>query len=195
MLIVYILLAVLVYIVFLIVATRCCFKMKTYNKGQKKDVLIVLGYPTKKDGRLSAILRERVNKAAQLYHEGVSNTIICSGAAAHNRFIEAAVMAQALIDRGVPDHTIIREMDSKSTYQNLFNSKKIMERMGLNTAVIVSSPWHLRKASSYAIKLGMKHTLEKSKLPREYLILGIGMIYLFEYTRMLINHWRYAKVN
>lgn len=195
MLIAYILLAVLAYIVLLIVATRCYFKMKTYNNGQKKDVLIVLGYPTKKDGSLSAILRERVNKAAQLYHEGVSNTIICSGAAAHNRFIEAAVMAQALIDQGVPDNNIIREKDSKSTYQNLFNSKKIMERMGLNTAVIVSSPWHLRKASSYAIKLGINHTVEKSNLPREYLILGIGMIYLFEYTRMLINHWRYAKVN
>lgn len=169
--------------------------MKTYNNGQKKDVLIVLGYPPKKDGSLSAILRERVNKAAQLYHEGVSNTIICSGAAAHNKFIEAAVMAQALIGRGVPDNNIIREKDSKSTYQNLFNSKKIMERMRLNTAVIVSSPWHLRKASSYAIKLGINHTVEKSNLPREYLILGIGMIYLFEYTRMLINHWRYAKVN
>ncbi|MDN3955181.1 YdcF family protein [Sporolactobacillus laevolacticus] len=194
MLIVYILLAIFLYLVFLIVVTRCYFKKKPYNDGQKKDVLIVLGYPTKKDGSVSVILRERVNRAVQLYHEGISNTIICSGAAAHNDFIEADVMAQALIDQGVPNNCIIRERHSKSTYQNIVNSKKIMQRMKLNSAVIVSSPWHLRKASSYAIKLGINHTVEKSKFPREYLIIGIGMIYIFEYTRMLITHWRYSQV-
>lgn len=111
-----------------------------------------------------------------------------------NNYIEAdIIMAQALIELGVSSHCIIREELAKSTYENLVNSKKIMQNRKLNTAVIVSSPWHLRKASSYAFKLEIDHTVEKSKLPHEYLMIGIGMIYLYVYTQMFINYLRHRQ--
>lgn len=168
-------------------------KKAPYNNGQKKDVIIVLGYPAKKDGSVSPILRERINKAAKLYHEGIAEVIICTGAAVANNYIEADVMAKALIELGVPDLSIIREKLAKGTYENLVNSKKIMKDRGLATAVIVSSPWHLRKASSYAFRLEIDHTVEKSKFPHEYLIIGVGLIYLYVYTQMFINLLRYHK--
>ncbi|WP_242977125.1 YdcF family protein [Clostridium botulinum] len=180
---------------FIVEYTVICsrFKIASYNKGQKQDVIIVLGYHVKKDGDVSPILRERINKAAKLYHEGIAGVIICSGAAVANDYIEADVMANALIELGVPACNIIREKLAKNTYENLVNSKKIMQDRELNTAVIVSSPWHLRKASSYAFRLKMDHTVEKSKFPHEYLIIGVGMIYLYLYTQMFINNLRYHK--
>jgi len=69
-----------------------------------------------------------------------------------------------------------------------------MQIREFNTAVIVSSPWHLRKASTYAFKLDIDHTVEKSKFPYEYLIIGVAMIYLYYYTQMFINILCYHKV-
>lgn len=177
----------------MIIETCLHFKKAANNNGQKRDVIIVLGYPAKKDGSLSPILRERINKAAKLYHEGVAGTIICTGAAVANNYIEADIMAQALIELGVSNYDIIREELAKGTYENLVNSKRIMQNRRLNTAVIVSSPWHLRKASSYAFKLEIDHTVEKSKFPHEYLMIGIGMIYLYIYTQMFINYLRHRQ--
>lgn len=190
MIVIYILCSMLLCFVVVISVTCSCFKKAAHNNGQKRDVLIVLGYPTKKDGSVSPILRERINKAAKLYHEGVAGVIICTGAAVANNYVEANVMAQALIELGVPDYSIIREKQAKGTYENLVNSKKIMQDRKLNTAVIVSSPWHLRKASSYAFMLKIDHTVEKSKIPSEYPMIVIGMIYLYIYTQMFVNFLR-----
>ncbi|MFT8363104.1 MAG: YdcF family protein [Sporolactobacillus sp.] len=193
MLIIFIALAVFGYIAFLTVTVRHSFKMSAYNHGAKQDVIIVLGYPAKKNGEMSSILRERVTQAMRLYHEGIAKRILCAGGAAHNSFIEADVMAQFLMDHDVPEQSIIRERRSRTTFQNLANAKKMMAELGLHTAVIVSSPCHIRKASAYATEFGIPHTVEKSKWPRAYTPLGIAIIYLYEYTRMLVNHWRYAQ--
>ncbi|MBU3216052.1 YdcF family protein [Clostridium estertheticum] len=186
-----------VLICFMIEYAVLCNSLKKapYNNGQKKDVIIVLGYPAKKDGSVSPILRERINKAAKLYHEGIAEVIICTGAAVANNYIEADVIAQTLIELGVPNCSIIREKLAKGTYENLVNSKKIMKDRGLRTAVIVSSPWHLRKASSYAFRLEINHTVEKSKFPHEYLIIGVGIIYLYLYNQMFIKLCVIIKTN
>lgn len=193
MIAVYILSSILLCIAAIFVVTCQWFKKAPYNNGQKRDVMIVLGYPAKEDGSLSPILRERVNEAAELYHKGVARVIICTGAAVANSYVEADIMAQALIKLGVPEHNIIREKLAKSTYDNLINSKKIMQSRKLKTAVIVSSPWHLRKASSYAYRFEIDHTVEKSKIPHEYLIIGVVIIYFYVYTQMFINFFRYRQ--
>ena len=193
MIVLYILCSILVCFIIEYAVLCGSFKKAAYNNGQKRDVIIVLGYPAKKDGDVSPILRERINKAAKLYHEGIARVIICTGAGVANDYIESDVMAKALIELGVPNCSIIREKLAKSTYENLVNSKKIMHDRELNTAVIVSSPWHLRKASSYAFRLEIDHTVEKSKFPHEYLVIGVGMIYLYLYTQMFINLLRYHK--
>lgn len=169
------------------VVVRKNFRKAHYNSGLKRDVIIVLGYPAKKDGSMSPILRERIKKATKLYDAGIAKTIICTGGAVKNSYVEADVMATALTEMGVEECNIIRERDSKNTYGNLVVANRIMEDKGLKTAVIVTSPWHLRKASSYAVRLGINHTLEKSKIPREYLVLGAGMAYIYVYTQMIIN--------
>ncbi|MBU5439872.1 YdcF family protein [Tissierella sp. MSJ-40] len=192
MIVLYVLCLMLVFfmIIYFIICSN--FKKAAYNNRQKRDVIIVLGYPAKKDGGMSPILRERISKAAKLYHEGIAGIIICTGGAVANNYVEADVMAQALIELGVSDCSIIRERLAKSTYENLVNSKKIMQNKGLKTAVIVSSPWHLRKASSYAYRLEIDHSVEKSKIPHEYMV-GVGLIYLYMYTQMFINLLRYHR--
>ena len=191
----YVLCAVLICLIIEYAVLCSSFKKAANNNGQKRDVIIVLGYPAKKDGSVTPILRERINKAAKLYHEGIAKVIICTGAAVANSYVEADVMAQALIELGVPDRSIIREEVAKGTYENIVNSNRLMQGRGLKTAVIVSSPWHLRKASSYAYRLDMDHTVEKSKFPHEFLIIGVGIIYFYIYTQMFISLLRYNRAN
>jgi len=168
------------------------FKKAGYNHGLKRDVMIVLGYPAKKDGSMSPILRERVNKAAVLYHAGIAEVVICSGASVANNHVEADVMARALVELGVDGSQIIRETKARGTYENLVKSREFMHERGLKKAVIVTSSWHLRKASSYAFRLGIDHTLENSKVPKEFII-GVGIIYVYVYIQMFIIYLRFYK--
>lgn len=69
-----------------------------------------------------------------------------------------------------------------------------MQDRGLKTAVIVSSPWHFRKARSYAYRIEIDYLVEKSKIPHECLI-GVGVIYFYLSTQMFINLFRYNKDN
>ncbi|WP_163579214.1 YdcF family protein [Gracilibacillus saliphilus] len=177
-------------VVFLFI--RLHFNKAGYNHGLKRDVMIVLGYPAKKDGSMSPILRERINKAADLYHAGIAEIVICSGAAVANNHVEADVMARALVKLGVDCSQIIRETKAKNTYENLIKSRKIMHERGLKKVVIVTSPWHLRKASSYAFRLEIEHTLENSKVPKEFFI-GVGFIYVYVYIQMFIIYLRFYK--
>lgn len=188
----YILCLILVCFMVGFVFIRKHFKKGSYNQGQKREVMIVLGYPAKKDGSVSPILRERINKAADLYHTGIAEVVICSGAAVANIHVEADVMARALMELGVDDRHIIRETKARGTYENLVKSREIMHEIGAKKAVIVTSPWHMRKASSYAFRLGIDHTLEKSKVPKEFII-GVGIIYCYVYIQMFIIYLRFYK--
>jgi uncharacterized SAM-binding protein YcdF (DUF218 family) len=188
----YILCLIFICLMVVVIFIRRHFNKAGYNHGQKRDAMIVLGYPAKKDGRMTPILRERINKAADLYHNGIAEVVICSGASVANDHVEAEIMARALVESGVDGSHIIRETKARGTYENLVKSREIMHERGLEKAVIVTSPWHLRKASSYASRLGIDHTLEKSKVPKEFVI-GIGIIYVYIYIQMFIIYMRFYK--
>ncbi|WP_220349854.1 YdcF family protein [Virgibacillus dokdonensis] len=139
------------------------------------------------------MLQARVNKATQLYHQGISKIVICSGGSVYNNCVEAEVMAKALKDLGVPSSNIICESKAKSTFHNLVYSQQIMQQENLTTAVIVSSPWHLRKASFYASRLGMYHTVEKTNLPKGFTLISVA-VYIYMYTKMLLYHLRHGDL-
>lgn len=185
----------LIFMCFMVVGVifiRRHFNKAGYNHGEKRDAIIVLGYPAKKDGSITPILRERINKAADLYHTGIAEVVICSGASVANNHVEAEIMARALVELGVDGRQIIRETKARNTYENLVKSREIIHKRGLKKAVIVTSPWHLRKASSYAFRLRIDHTLEKSKVPKEFVI-GLGIIYIYIYIQMFIIYLRFYK--
>lgn len=111
------------------------------------DTLIVLGYPAKPDGTSSPEQRERVLEGVREYKSGVAPHLIMTGAAAHNHFVEAHVMAQLALEQGVPASAIVEEPQAQNTIQNIFYSAQIMHQRGWNSAEIVSSPSHLPRAA------------------------------------------------
>lgn len=111
------------------------------------DTIIVLGTPAKKDGQAGPVMRMRVKKAVDLLNQGYGKQIIFSGAAAHNRFVEAKVMAEYAQSLGVAPERIVLEPEAENTYQNAFDSVALMRNHGWKSAVVVTSMAHTRRSN------------------------------------------------
>ncbi len=80
--------------------------VNTYQ-SQKSDVIIVLGFPAQDDGKPSPLMKTRVEKAVELFYEGYAPTVIFSGSAVNNEFVEAEVMTSYAESLGVPKTAIL----------------------------------------------------------------------------------------
>lgn len=119
------------------------------------DAAIVLGAAVWND-RPSPIFRERINHAIGLYQAGqVDYLIFTGGLGARDVLSEAEVARRYARARGVPDQRILIEERSTSTYENLLYAQQVARRAGLETFVITSTPYHMRRALAVARDLGM----------------------------------------
>lgn len=140
--------------------------MKTY------DAILVLGLKLKEDGRPEQALMDRVVLAAKLYREGVSCLIIpCGGQTENTPVTEAEVMADALINLGVPEKHIHQEDKSLYTVENIRNAKAILQDRGIQKprVVLVTSDYHAFRAAYMARSMGMKVKSKPSKTPNDAL--------------------------
>lgn len=121
----------------------------------KTDVALVLGCPSEDDGRPSLCLQCRVAAAQHVLKQGRVQALIVSGGAAHNRHVEAAVMAGLLGRHGVGGERIVQEGQSLTTWQNLRFSQRLMRRHGFQTALLISARDHLPRARRFAAYYGI----------------------------------------
>jgi len=134
------------------------------NAPEPADALIVLGAQVYPSGELSLRLKGRLDLALSLYGQGYADTIIVCGAQGPDEPMpEADAMRDYLIANGMPGEAILCDRNSYNTTQNITNARAIMEAEGLETAVIVTSDYHLRRALAVAGDLGVPATGAGSK--------------------------------
>lgn len=103
---------------------------------QKSDVIVVYS------GEDS-----RTQWGIKLYQDGVAPYILFSGAALDKSGpSNAAAMRTEAIIAGVPKNAILVEELSNDTYENSVNSKKILNSINAHRIVLVTSPYHQRRA-------------------------------------------------
>jgi uncharacterized SAM-binding protein YcdF (DUF218 family) len=110
------------------------------------DAIIVLGNPADSDGNPTPVQLARVTEAVHEYERGVASRLIVTGGAAHNRFVEARVMARTAQAQGIPESAIFIEPEARDTIQNACYSARIMKAHGWHSAEVVSSASHLPRA-------------------------------------------------
>jgi uncharacterized SAM-binding protein YcdF (DUF218 family) len=110
------------------------------------DAIIVLGAPADRDGNPTPELLARVTEGVHEYERGVAPRLILSGAAAHNQFVEARVMAATAHAQGIPESAIFEEPHALDTIQNACYAERIMNEHGWQSAEVVSSASHLPRA-------------------------------------------------
>ncbi|REK68682.1 MULTISPECIES: YdcF family protein [Cohnella] len=119
------------------------------------DVAIVLG-ASLWNNVPSPGLRERLDHALALYRSGAVRHLLLTGGLDANgaTLTEAEGMRNYLLERGVPAEAMELETESTSTYENLKFAKRIMERRGWTSAVIVTHQYHGSRAGDIAAYLG-----------------------------------------
>jgi uncharacterized SAM-binding protein YcdF (DUF218 family) len=110
------------------------------------DCLVVLGAAVWPGGQPSPVLRDRLLRAAELYHQGVAGKIICSGGIGKHPPSEAEVGKQFLMKAGVAEKDIIMEEASVSTAEQARRIKEICDRQGFNSIALVTSFFHEKRA-------------------------------------------------
>lgn len=111
------------------------------------DVLVVLGSPVDYTGGLLPMQRWRVNEAVQEYRRGEASSLIFSGGAAANRFVESEVMAREALRLGVPGRAILTETHSRTTLENIRNITPILQKHGWRRVEVISSADHLPRVA------------------------------------------------
>lgn len=114
---------------------------------------IVLGASVYSNGTLSPVLRERVDKAIELYRAGTVAKILMTGdnsTLAHN---EVEPVRKYLLAAGIPAEDIFLDHAGFDTYSSMYRARDVF---GVTSAVVVTQAFHLPRAVYIARKLGLE---------------------------------------
>ena len=109
------------------------------------DAIVVFAGGVGESGKAGGGAQERIAHAIDLYKAGVSQHLVLSSGYVYS-FREAEVMRMTAIDRGVPADAIVLEEQATNTYQNVVFVRDILRAHRWTSAVLVSSPYHMRRA-------------------------------------------------
>lgn len=110
------------------------------------DVAVVLGTRVERSGTPSLRLRERLDRAIELFQSGIVNNIIVSGGLGREGHEEADVMRDYLLGRGIPAEKIFVDRNGYDTYETARSTKAIMDAHAFKSVVVVSHYYHLPRA-------------------------------------------------
>lgn len=170
-----------------------CIVFRRPHRSWTKDAYscaIVCGYPADEEGKPTALMRTRVDKAVGLWKEKRVKYLILSGGAVRNAFAEAEVMKAYAASLDVPKEYLITEKQSVSTYHNMMYCKDIMQECGFKDCVVVTSGWHLRKADYYARKFRLSYVMCKSDKPEDESVFKNIWRYISTNVHMYVNMYR-----
>ena len=151
----------------------------------KVDAIVVMG-AAQYDGRPSALLQERLERALELWQGGHAQWVaVTGGKKSGDRFTEAGASAEWLTNRGVPQERILFEDTGSSTWESLVRLAPVLHHNNVHTTLVVTTDWHLARTvhslrelgfSVSAARAGQRHGLGDSRWLRESLGVGVGRV-------------------
>lgn len=138
-----------------------CIFLQIIPRKRDFDYVIIHGAGLLEGGRMSKLLSQRLDKAIEVYRKDPTPPILIpSGGKGSDEIIsEAEAMERYLIEKGIPADVIIKEDQSATTFENLVNSKAIIDaREGTKYTVLVTSNYHVYRALRYCRRIGLKAT-------------------------------------
>jgi SanA protein len=123
------------------------------SDSPNKRVAIVFGAGLRRDGTPTAILRDRVETAADLYSSGKVEKILMSGDNRFDYYNEPEAMRQYALSLGIPAQVIALDYAGRRTYDTCYRAKAIF---GVESALLVSQKFHLPRALFLCNTLGLE---------------------------------------
>ena len=106
-------------------------------------VAIVFGAGLRYDGTPTAILRDRVETAVQLYQQGKVTKLLMSGDNSFVDYNEPEGMRQYALSLGIPDQDIVLDYAGRRTYDTCYRASAIFQ---IQSAILVTQSFHLPRA-------------------------------------------------
>ena len=127
------------------------FYLSPQDQLQKADAIVVVS-----GGQTTT----RANYGIKLFKQGLAPIIIFSGGALDDGPSNAIAMRQQALEAGLSDDNILLDGDAQNTYENAVNSKQLMDSVGARKIILVTSPYHQRRADQTFRKvLGSGYTV------------------------------------
>lgn len=118
------------------------------EKLSNSSALVTLGYALNPDGSMHQILIERLQATLKLAQANPDAIVVVTGGVPRNSKTEAKLMADWLVQNGVERHRVFEDNYAKDTVQNALYSRFILAKEKINSAVIISSFSHVRRAQA-----------------------------------------------
>lgn len=159
------------------------------DNPRRAEAIIVLSGGWESTDRLGKSTMERYNYAIRLFQDRYAPLLIFSGGNLENRPAEADQMAEMALSDGFPYDAVISENSSSTTWENVLFTKKILKEKNVGHIILVTSPYHMRRAKMMFEAKGIKvialpvpnSELYTAKGSRR---LTLAKVVLFEYVKL-----------
>jgi uncharacterized SAM-binding protein YcdF (DUF218 family) len=124
------------------------------DEAQPAQAIVVLG-AAQYAGRPSPVLRARLDHALDLWNRRLASLLILTGGTGPgDTTSEAAVGRNYARKHGVPDTAILIENEGRTTSESMRAVAGMLEARGLQTALLVSDPFHMLRLRILARRFG-----------------------------------------
>jgi SanA protein len=118
----------------------------------KTKVAIVYGAAIYRNSRLSAVLRDRMDTAINLYESGKVEKILLSGDSRPTGYSEPLAMFHYAVQRGVPAEALEIDHGGLRTYDTCYRARREFD---VSQATLVTQGFHLPRALYTCDRLGI----------------------------------------
>ena len=127
----------------------------THDQAQPADAIAIFG-AAEYDGRPSPVLRARLMHGLALYQQKLAPVVITlGGGESGERHSEGSVGEEFLLARGVPEHAIIAETQSRDTRESAARLAEIAHGNHLRSILAVSDGTHLFRIRALCQEAGL----------------------------------------
>ena len=158
------------------------------DQARPADAIVVFG-TAQYNGVPSPVLAARLDHAIELYEKDLAPVIVVTGGnQPGDQFTEATASANYLIQRGIPDEHVLREVSGTSSWQSLAAAANFLDDRKITDVLLVSDPFHSLRIRAMASELGLEGHSSPTKtspirgmtearyMARETLAVAVGRI-------------------
>ncbi|MFC1656476.1 YdcF family protein [Patescibacteria group bacterium] len=168
-------------------------KNQAINYSNIIDVIICLG-DVFQSAKGIQNMKSRTEKSVQLYKQNKAKKIIFTGGFKTRKDMsEAEFMSKIAIKMGLPRKDIIFEEQANFTMDNAYYSRQIMDKNKFQSAIIVTSPSHIRRVKYIFNRILKKQKLKYQTCNSDENFIDICLNYIKEIGKLITIQLQYPR--
>jgi uncharacterized SAM-binding protein YcdF (DUF218 family) len=137
-----------------IISAAAVLLWSSRDEARPAQAIVVLG-AAQYAGKPSPVLRARLDHALDLWNRHLASLLILTGGTGSGDTTSEAAVGRKYAERhGVPDSAILVENEGRTTSESMRAVAGMLEVRGLQTALLVSDPFHMLRLRILARRFG-----------------------------------------